>query len=91
MAAIEKQLTYAAPGETDSPVELKPRYENFIGGHWVAAGQGRVLGEPHAGDRRGRSPRFRVRRRRTSSSRSTRRTRPRTRGARRRPPSARRC
>jgi aldehyde dehydrogenase len=26
---------YQAPGEAGSPVELKTRYENFIGGHWV--------------------------------------------------------
>src|SRR5581483_6067314 len=36
MATIEKRATYAAPGEPASPVELKSRYENFIGGHWVA-------------------------------------------------------
>jgi aldehyde dehydrogenase len=36
MATIEKISTFAAPGQSDSPVELKPRYENFIGGHWVA-------------------------------------------------------
>jgi aldehyde dehydrogenase len=36
MATIEKQAVYAAPGEHASVVELKPRYENFIGGHWVA-------------------------------------------------------
>ena len=36
MATIEKVATYAAPGQHDSPVELKSRYENFIGGHWVA-------------------------------------------------------
>jgi aldehyde dehydrogenase len=36
MATIEQVATYAAPGESDSPVELKSRYENFIGGHWVA-------------------------------------------------------
>jgi len=35
MATIEQVATYAAPGHNDSPVELKPRYENFIGGHWV--------------------------------------------------------
>ena len=39
MATIEKTTTttYPAPGEPGSPVELKPRYENFIGGRWVAA------------------------------------------------------
>ncbi len=36
MATIEKVSTFSAPGQSDSPVELKPRYENFIGGHWVA-------------------------------------------------------
>ena len=35
MATIEKQFTYAAPGEAESPVELKSRYDNFIGGHWA--------------------------------------------------------
>jgi aldehyde dehydrogenase len=34
--AITEHTTYAAPGEYGSPVTLKPRYENFIGGHWVA-------------------------------------------------------
>jgi hypothetical protein len=28
--------TYEAPGESGSPVELKERYENFIGGQWIA-------------------------------------------------------
>ena len=36
MATIERVATYEAPGRHDSPVELKSRYENFIGGHWVA-------------------------------------------------------
>ena len=35
MATIES-TTYEAPGEAGSPVELKERYENFIGGEWVA-------------------------------------------------------
>ena len=35
MTTIEKVATYAAPGQYDSLVELKSRYENFIGGHWV--------------------------------------------------------
>ncbi len=53
MATIEKVLTFSAPGQVDSPVELKQRYENFIGGHWVAPVQGEyssnvtpVTGEP---------------------------------------------
>ena len=36
MATVERVLTYAAPGQEGSPVELKSRYENFIGGHWIA-------------------------------------------------------
>ncbi len=36
MATIEKPQTFAAPGESDSEVEVKDRYENFIGGEWVA-------------------------------------------------------
>ena len=36
MATLEKTTTYPAPGTYGSPVELKPRYENFIGGHWIA-------------------------------------------------------
>ncbi len=36
MATIERPtVTYAPPGEHGSPVELKDRYENFIGGHWT--------------------------------------------------------
>jgi aldehyde dehydrogenase len=35
MATIEK-TTYAAPGLPGSPVALLERYENFIGGDWVA-------------------------------------------------------
>ena len=35
MATIEKAATYAPPGQVESPVELKSRYDNFIGGHWV--------------------------------------------------------
>ena len=35
MATIEKVATYEAPGQPGSPVALKPRYDNFVGGHWV--------------------------------------------------------
>jgi aldehyde dehydrogenase len=41
MAIIDKPAVYAAPGEDGSPVSLKPRYENFIGGEWVAPVDGR--------------------------------------------------
>src|SRR5450631_191012 len=36
MATIEAPTTFAAPGETGSPVSLNERYNNFIGGEWVA-------------------------------------------------------
>ncbi|HLJ03673.1 MAG TPA: aldehyde dehydrogenase family protein [Solirubrobacteraceae bacterium] len=32
--AIVESTTYAAPGQAGSPVTLKSRYENFIGGGW---------------------------------------------------------
>ncbi|TCC30770.1 aldehyde dehydrogenase family protein [Kribbella speibonae] len=34
-------MQYVAPGKQGSPVEVKPRYENFIGGEWVAPSEGR--------------------------------------------------
>ena len=34
--SIVESTVYAAPGEPSSPVELRERYENFIGGEWVA-------------------------------------------------------
>ena len=34
---------YQAPGHADSPVEVKARYENFIGGHWVPPVQGQYM------------------------------------------------
>jgi aldehyde dehydrogenase len=40
MAVIEKAALYEAPGREGSPVSLKPRYENFIGGHWIAPTKG---------------------------------------------------
>jgi aldehyde dehydrogenase len=40
MATIERAATYAPPGHVDSPVELESRYDNFIGGHWVAPVKG---------------------------------------------------
>jgi aldehyde dehydrogenase len=42
MATIGTETTtYAPPGHEGSPVELKPRYDNFIGGRWVAPVEGR--------------------------------------------------
>jgi aldehyde dehydrogenase len=34
---------YAAPGEVDSIVTVKPRYENYIGGAWVAPVKGQYM------------------------------------------------
>ena len=50
MSTIES-TTFAAPGEAGSPVDLKERYENFIGGEWVRPDDRRVPGESHAVDR----------------------------------------
>ncbi len=41
MATIEKPKAFEAPGQPGSPVELKGRYDNFIGGGWVAPSEGR--------------------------------------------------
>ena len=40
MATIERPATYAVPGTPDSIVEVLPRYDNFIGGRWVAPVKG---------------------------------------------------
>ena len=52
MATVERKA-YEAPGRPESPVELKDRYENFIGGTWVPPSNGEyrdnltpVTGEP---------------------------------------------
>jgi aldehyde dehydrogenase len=41
MATVEHPQIYDAPGEGGSAVEVGPRYENFIGGEWVAPLEGR--------------------------------------------------
>jgi NAD-dependent aldehyde dehydrogenases len=46
MATIEKPTIYPAPGQEGSPVELRERYENFIGGHWVAPTTGQYRDNP---------------------------------------------
>ncbi|MEE9337970.1 MAG: aldehyde dehydrogenase family protein, partial [Methylococcaceae bacterium] len=37
-------MIYAAPNQPDSKVDFKPRYENFIGGDWVAPVDGEYFG-----------------------------------------------
>ena len=34
--SVVESTTFAAPGESGSPVGLRERYENFVGGEWVA-------------------------------------------------------
>src|SRR6476620_8598407 len=46
MAVAEQTTIYAAPGSPESPVSLKARYENFIGGHWVAPVEGAYSPNP---------------------------------------------
>ena len=36
MATVEQSTTFAAPGEAASPVRCKARYDNFVGGEWLA-------------------------------------------------------
>ncbi len=43
MAVLEKEFTYAPPGLAGSPVPLKERYDNFIGGRWVAPKKGQYV------------------------------------------------
>ena len=72
---------YEAPGGPASIVEVKPRYENFIGGHWIAPVTGqywRTRARPPASP----SPRSPSRVPTTSSWPSMRPTPPRTPGER---------
>jgi aldehyde dehydrogenase len=46
MAVVEQTTVYPAPGLPESRVSLKPRYENFIGGYWVAPAEGAYSPNP---------------------------------------------
>jgi aldehyde dehydrogenase len=46
MATVEQSSTFAAPGTAGSPVELQARYDNFIGGAWVAPTTGEYRANP---------------------------------------------
>ena len=46
MAVVEQTTVYPAPGSPESPVSLKPRYEKFIGGHWIAPVEGAYSPNP---------------------------------------------
>ena len=50
--SIVESTVYNAPGESGSPVELRERYENFIGGHWIAPTTGEYREDltPSTGD-----------------------------------------
>jgi aldehyde dehydrogenase len=40
MTMATKEFTYAPPGQAGSPVPLRERYDNFIGGRWIAPVKG---------------------------------------------------
>ena len=44
---------YARPGAEGSLMSFQPRYDNYIGGEWVAPVQGRYFENPTPGYRRG--------------------------------------
>ncbi|HET8953234.1 MAG TPA: aldehyde dehydrogenase family protein [Solirubrobacteraceae bacterium] len=46
MAVAEHTTVYPAPGSPGSPVSVKPRYENFIGGQWVPPLKGEYSPNP---------------------------------------------
>ena len=46
MAVVEQTTIYPAPGSPESPVALKSRYENFIGGYWVSPAEGAYSPNP---------------------------------------------
>src|SRR5215471_16397136 len=37
---VTESAAFVPPGEVGSPVEVKSRYENFVGGEWVAPSTG---------------------------------------------------
>ena len=39
----EKDASFVAPGRQGSLVEVRPRYDNFIGGTWVAPVKGQYM------------------------------------------------
>jgi aldehyde dehydrogenase len=41
MTVLESPVTFAVPGTPGSPVDVAARYDNFIGGEWVAPAGGR--------------------------------------------------
>ena len=44
--AIVESTRYEAPGSSGSPVRLKDRYDNFIGGRWIAPTTGEYRDNP---------------------------------------------
>ncbi len=43
MTIATKEFTYAPPGQAGSPVPLRERYDNFIGGRWIAPVKGQYV------------------------------------------------
>ena len=46
MATMEKPAIFPAPGKDDSLVSLRSRYDNFIGGEWIAPTTGEYRDNP---------------------------------------------
>jgi len=46
MAGEEAMTVYARPGAEGSLMSFQPRYDNYIGGEWVAPAQGRYFENP---------------------------------------------
>ena len=46
MTVAVESTVFPAPGSPGSPVSLKPRYENFIGGRWIAPAEGAYSDNP---------------------------------------------
>ena len=42
--SVIQSTAYDAPGASGSPVALRERYDNFIGGEWIAPTTGSIEG-----------------------------------------------
>ena len=86
---IRESGSFAAHLKTlERKIPLRARYDNFIGGEWVAPAAGRLLRQHFPDHRSGDLPDCRARKPTTSSAPSMRRMRRRRNGAARRSPSA---
>ena len=83
---VKPETPSAALARVGQNIKIRTRYDNFIGGQWVAPTQGPVFREPHADQRRARLRDRPLDRRGHRARRSTPRTPPPMPGARRRLP-----